>query len=369
MTGPDLAGLRQAIADRAGGPAAATLRRRAERQLRVRRTTSAAVGLIAVAMVAVVLRVAGTPEASPATPPSSARPSASPSGPPQPITGVDWSTVTMTLPPRAGCPDGPQQFAARPDGERTIITSGTGAFWARLVIDRMAVGDLTGDGHPEAVIPVECTSNGHTGYSGGRLAVNRSADGQVVALGWVSASRSSLGTSWITDRTLFIGDIMGETGMAGANALRWQDGQFVPVDSSAYPGITGPRGEDGLPVDLRPVSARLPCRPGVVRLGWGNLTLRPVSARLTPLLMDLDGNGRYRVVVGLECSREASGLVDAVVVLDRTDTGFVAVAAAAVGRRIHDWRYVDRVLYIRLNTADRPAQEVAFRWTGSTLTR
>jgi hypothetical protein len=83
-----------------------------------------------------------------------------------------------------------------------------------------------------------------------------------------------------------------------------------------------------------------------------------------PHLVDLDGDGRRRLIVALYCGgADADSGPANVVVLERSGAGYRAVTVVVPehGTRMHEWRYAGRVLTLFLGEG---AAEYRYRWNG-----
>ena len=391
-----LSALRTAVAGTVSPPPAALLRQRAEHRQRVRTAVrSVAVAAMVVGVVVGAATVVGG-RAHVAPPPSS--PSQSPTSVPSPIprpsrevppyptttvtdpiASVDWSAVTVTVPPRSGCPTGEVTFPAgiaRP-GDPVMAFSGL-----------VRYGDLIGDSRPEAILRAICgvTEEGDD-YPAQLLVVARDQAGTLTGIGWVGPVGALYRDAWVVERRLIVEarpiyNASWDYWPGSALAYEWDGGSFEPVPSG-YPGI-GP--VDGLAlgpvIDLGPatgyVATRLGCPGGPVRLS-SNPTGGPVEAAAGDVvynveqpeasfnvthLVDLAGDGHRYVVLAMLC-RDATvprdqAVVDGVVrgqgiiVLDqRPDGSFLAIDVVAIpaGRSPSSWE-LDRG---RLTAPSTPA--------------
>jgi hypothetical protein len=407
-----LAGMRDAVRRQAGpAPAAAALRRRAERQRRVRRaaTTLAAAAAVAAVVAGGVTVVRGEaarppqpagPTASPAVPPPSATPTPPPPTPEptssprlpttDPITKVNWGKATIELPAHQGCPSGRVRFTE--DRFLPEATGRAGGSDFKVVFEpaRVAYGDLTGDGRAEAVLSATCLADGGEGSEDGQgqlLVVQRGDRGRLTGIGWVG-QRGAIFSGWWVAQSLLYTDVKPwhvdwGYSLGAARAYRLTGDDFVEVDvTGIYPGLLPAKGRRGAAADLSPVADRIACRDGdlpdrdnvVLSLSAEGLGTaggtqwhagQPMAPDSLPHLVDLDGDGRRRLIVALYCGGADAETGPAnVVVLERSGRGYRAVTVVVPerGPRMHEWRYAGGVLSLYLGEG---AAETRYRWTGS----
>jgi hypothetical protein len=347
--------LRDTIATGAVAPPAAVLRTHANRWLRARRATAGGLAAAAVATLAFGGTAVWQPAAAPPGPAASPPPAASPS---VPIDQLDWTSVTITLPPAYGCPDGPVSFvpmaeySAPRDFQRrwSAEAMGPGAGFPAVGLwpdESPAYGDLTGDGQPEAVLWARCFETGERPIAGDTLlVVTRDPDGTLTALGWVGPPedvrepyQSRFLSSWVAGGRLLIDAAqLADTGssLPGAHppgealSYRW-DGERLVADGPAaeYPPLLPAHGGAGPPVRLGPVADGLGCPDAELRFtpdasmslavrpdldfSWGGTALadggtyrfRPNHYRQH--LFDLDGSGERRLLVTIKCQPTGGG--------------------------------------------------------------
>lgn len=376
------AGLRSAVRNSITPPPAAGVRARAERQLRQRRLVTA--GLVGAAVVAVLLgtTTALRPTATPAPPGETPSPTVTqdtaPPRPPlpeprpdlpiperpvttpdDPITAVDWANVTLTVPPRDGCPAGNLRFVdGRTEGWPQL----------RLMLENdlpgrhVAYGDVTGDGAAEAVIEAGCLLTQEADHIiTALLVITRDNDGTLRTIGgWVGP------VEWLVHRDIWVQDgrILTEQQWStpgyewapgAAAAYHWDGDSFELVPSGLTPVTVEVGVLEGPPIDLGPddgyVARSLGCPGGIVHFGQsGGVVYAPdVPLGPSPFLADLDGDGRRHVLFGVYChDADVLGVVaetdgtglrgQGILVLDRTATGFVAVDIVSVpGSFVADW--------------------------------
>jgi hypothetical protein len=402
-----LAGMRDAVRRQAGpAPAAAALRRRAERQRRIRR---AATTLAAAAAVTVVVAGGVTVVRGEASPPQPAHPTASPpvptptaSAPPtsaptpaptrpvatDPITKVNWGKATIELPEHHGCPSGRVRFTKDQFLPEASGRSGNSDFRVLFEPARVVYGDLTGDGRAEAVLSATClrADGEDSGDGQGQLLViQRGGRGDLTAIGWVG-QRGAIFSGWWVAQSLLYTDVKPwhtdwGYSLGAARAYRLAGDDFVEVDvTEIYPGLL-PRGRRGATADLSPVADRIACRDGdlperenvILSLsadGTGTAggtewnATQPLAPDSLAHLVDLDGDGRRRLVVALYCGGAHADTGPAnVVVLERAGGGYRAVTVLVPerGPRMHEWRYSGQVLSLYLGEG---AAEARYRWAG-----
>ncbi|HEY8453740.1 MAG TPA: hypothetical protein VIL54_16375 [Natronosporangium sp.] len=419
-------------------PPAADLRARATRQLRVRRTATVLTAATAVAALVIggahALDLAGpstppahtptgrpsptttpTPTASP-TPPlvppvtPSPRPAPRPSPPPpdDPITQVNWRDAALTLPPHDTCPSGPVRFApyGGPDGYPRAESGGKGI---ELYPDgpytpRIAYGDVTGDGQPEAVIAVQCFLadgvTGPTGHGGHLLVVGRSGDGTLSGLGWVGPYSADIHEVWVADdgRVLMVGDpwtVDPEDHFPAIPGLvlsyRWDGTRFEGWEPAPeYPPIV-PLDLSGAGPPVRPgaVAAGLGCPDVELRFrpdnGWGGTATAAGARFVIPALnfqqylFDLDHTGDRLLVVSMECTGPDGWTREGLAVFERAGDGWqgISVLTPPPGRGlagVESWEIDDEGAFLvswRQQVAGdgvaSSLQPHRYRWTGTEL--
>ncbi|MBB5873077.1 hypothetical protein F4553_006511 [Allocatelliglobosispora scoriae] len=129
-----------------------------------------------------------------------------PSG--DPLTRLDWSTVTLRLVSDPSCPRGAVRFS-----RSKIAGLGTSSRVDRFPRasfqpDRVLVRDLDGDGRAEAVLHVYCAlAADHGGDSTGRLLiVSRQTNGELRERGWATRPNQSahLSAYWVAGGVLHV---------------------------------------------------------------------------------------------------------------------------------------------------------------------
>jgi hypothetical protein len=399
-----LADLRDAVHRRAGTPpAAARLRRLAERRRRTRRAASvlaaaAAVTAIVAGGVTLVRGEALPPQpGGPGTPTPGPSPSPSPSPstrPPaanDPILTVNWSKATIVLPEHRGCPSG--TVGLRPVRYFPEATGKAAGRELRVGLDDVAYGDLTGDGRAEAVLFGTCRQDAEDSGDGqGQLLVVQRGDrGRLTGIGWVGPRGEGITGWWVAGGRLYA-DVKPhykdwDYSLGAALAYRRTAAGFAEVDvSGEYPGLVPVAGRAGVPADLTPVAGRLACRGGdvpdrssvVLRLdASGSGTAggtswdagQPMAPDTLPHLVDLDGDGRRRLMIALYCGGGNAETGPAnLVTLDRTADGYraIAVLVPEPGPRFNEWRWrlSDRALTLYIGEG---AAESRYRWNGRTF--
>jgi hypothetical protein len=405
-----LADLRDAVHRRAGTPpAAARLRRLAERQRRARRAASVLAAAVAVTAVVAggvtLVRGEALPppqpgESSTPTPRRSPVPSPTPSSPPRtpatpvtadPITRVNWSKATIELAEHPGCPRGTVKL--RPVPYFPEATGAAGGRQLMIGLDDVAYGDLTGDGRAEAVLKGTCRQDAEDSGDGqGQLLVVRRGDrDKLTGLGWAGPRGEAI-TGWWVAGGLLYADAKPhykdwDYSLGAALAYRWTASGFTEVDvSEEFPGLVPVAGRAGVPADLTPVVDRLACRDGdvpdrssvMLRLDAGGKGAaggttwdagQPLTPDTLPHLVDLDGDGRRRLMVALYCGGADAETGPAnLVVLERSADGYraITVVIPEPGPRFHEWRWRldQRVLSLFIGEG---AAESRYRWNGRTF--
>ncbi|MBX6748761.1 MAG: hypothetical protein IRY85_03680 [Micromonosporaceae bacterium] len=419
------AGLRSAVRDSVTPPPGASLRARAERQLRRRRLVTA--GLVAAAVVAVLLgaTTALRPTAAPPPPgqtpsPSSTTPTVPPRPPwpeprpnlpvperspttiDDPIAAVDWANVTLTVPPRANCPSGTLRFT---DGRTEGFPQ------AMLILEddvsgrQVVYGDVTGDGSVEAIIEVGCLPVPETAHVlTALLVITRDRDGTLRPVGdWVGP------VEWQVHRDIWVQDgrILTEQqwSMPGyewapgaAAAYVWDGDSFESVPSGLTPVVAVGDETLGPPIDLGPddgyIARALGCPGGTIqfvrnedegvhRVSRDGLLYELAFTTPTLYLADLDDDGHHYVLIQLHC-REAGVPAEqwrqdgvglrgqGILVLERTETSFVAVDLVTEPDRIVSGWWFDAPGVLGAWTSGPDAQvsePMTWTWNGQYFQR
>jgi hypothetical protein len=382
-------------------PIAARLRERGERRLRTRRTATA---LVAAAVVAATLVGGGIlwSGAAPKTPPvpgGSSKPTPTPSSapsasarpskpvqarqtPPVPANwaGVQWATATITFPAHQGCPSGPVTFRTAPFKGDDAATVGP-TTWPRMTLqaDRVSYGDVTGDGQAEAFVLATCwqTEEDSGDGQGELLAVRR--DGTTLrALGWAGPRGGLFSDHWVAGGLLVtdVKPIYVNWGyrLGAARAYRWNGQAFTEVADSGHPGVVPGAGGTGPAVDLTRVAGLTGCPAATVRFdangsaaGWD--AMQPAGPDHLRHLVDLDGDGRRRLLVAITCGRDGThpGRGFAAVLDPQTDGSFIAVDAVLppAGMSLSGWTSEAGTLTLQFAPAGGgEVQEVRYSWNG-----
>jgi RNA polymerase sigma-70 factor (sigma-E family) len=197
--------------------------------------------------------------------------------PNDPIHAVDWRHAVISLAQMPGCPSGRVTFTGS-TGEDPWFESGREDI--RLMLDRLALGDVTGDGRAEAVVLAYC-GLGEFGTGRRFILLRLERDGTLTQLGWADPPDHRVWAIWLHAGTLYMdGSSFPGEPIGTAYAWRWTGSTFVGSDSSAeYPAI----GE----IDLSPLADQLYCQ--------GLPPADPASLRLTfgPDLLTTVGDRRY----------------------------------------------------------------------------
>ena len=374
--GANLAGMGAEVRHAVTPPPAGAVRRRAERQQRVRRTGTAVLAAAAVLGIAVgaisVVRNSASPPPPPGvtrTPAPSPSPSVKPTPKPwpnqrinDPIARTDWRDATITLPAREGCPSGRVRF-------RPKESVGQSSGLPRAMIGGNAdvvYGDLTGDGRPEAIMWGQCQQYEEDSGDGADhlLAVTRDGN-QLRALDWVGLRGSLFPDFWVEDGVLYTDIRPWHAGwhytLGSARAYRWTGGAFTEADASRYRGLA-----PNVPVDLTPLSGRTGCPTPVLsfdengRATVDGVTLdleQPLAPDSSSHLVDLDGDGVRRVLGTITCERGGANAygTSTLVVLERRGDGWVALDAIRLPDQtpLINWTYTRGVLSLDLNGSTR----------------
>ncbi|HEU4424172.1 MAG TPA: hypothetical protein VFR67_16700 [Pilimelia sp.] len=409
-------GFREAVRGHATPPPAAAIRGRAEHQVRVRRTTAALVAAAAVAIVAVgggaVLRddalpgplppgETGTPTPDPSASASPRPPKSLP--PPRtnpvtdPIAKVNWLTTMIDIPRETGCPIGDVRFRPVPDDP---TNAWSGAAFPRIFLRgaTVAYGDLVGDGRPEAVMEFGCLAGPEdSGDGSGRLlVVTREPGGKLRGVAWVGQPGAIYNGLWVDQQRLYVDTTPWHTdwgySLGEARAYAWRGNRSAEVDVRAtYPGLIPARGRPGTPVDLSPVAQRLRCAAGQpVPAGSALAAMRfdadwraivdgvtwsarqPLGPDELPHLLDLDGDGRRRLLVSLSCGEigDKAGTPN-IVLLERAGGTYRAIdvvipPAPVTNQDYFRWTSSGRELIL---SYIEPLLELRYVWNGEYFQR
>lgn len=388
-------------------PAATQLRDRADRRLRARRTATVlvAAGLVGAALIGGGLIWSGAAPKPPPVPAESATPtpSGTPSAAPRPSkpvaarqtpqapaawAGVNWATATITFPAHPGCPSGPITL-------RTLQLFGSDAIagpvsWPRVTISPESVvyGDLTGDGQAEAVLDAACLkSEEDSGDGQGQLLVLRRDGGTLRTVAWVGPRGSLFGDKWVAGGRLFT-DVKPRYGeweyqLGAARAYRWTGQAFTEVADSGYSGMVPRAGATAPAVDLTAIAALTGCPAAVLRFGDdGQATgagttwdvQQPTAPDYLQHLVDLDGDGRRRLLVAITCGRADTppGRSFVAVLEPQTDGSFRAVDAVLppAGMSLGGWMHRSGTLTLQFAPAGGGfVQELPYTWNGEYFQR
>jgi hypothetical protein len=372
-------------------PPAGAVRHRAERQQRVRRTATAALAAAAVLAIAVgAVSVVRGSDALPPPPATTQTPTPSPTPSPgpkptqwaapkvtDPIAATDWKRATITLPEHEGCPSGRLRFA--PGG---LSGEPRSSGWPQVSLEptNIVYADLTGDGRAEAILVAFCLlDESDSGDGQGQLLVVRRVENQLRALGWVGPRGYHFIDYWVEDGVLYADGRPWYTPLeyklGNVPAYRWTGSTFATAGAARYPALA-----PGVPFDLTPVPGRTGCPTPVLRFGRDGrasvdgVTLdlqQPQLPDVLPHLVDLEGDGKRRLLITITCGRQADGNggTTAVVVLERTDGGgFVALDAIRLpegtrtdGSGLFDWDYSRGELSIDI---DGQGRRETYVWDG-----
>jgi hypothetical protein len=405
-------------------PAATQLRLRADRRLRTRRTTTA---LVAAAVVGVTLVGGGIiwSGAAPQPPPvpggsTSVTPSGTPSGaasgtpsagprPSRPVAArsspqvpelwkpVDWTSATIVFPTHTGCPSGAVTFGRQPIADTGDFSIAGPVSYPKvyLATEPVAYGDVTGDGQPEAILRAACKEMAEDSGDGqGQALVVRRDGGTLRVVGWVGPRGGLYSGQWVTGGRLFVDVKPWHTDwgyrLGAARSYRWT-GRAFTEENSGYPGIVPVQGGTGPAIDVGPVEALSGCPSAVLRfdadgravsagvasgqdaaVAWD--LLQPQMPDGLPHLVDLDGDGRRRLLLTITCGRSNQNAgTSFMAVLDRRPDGsYRAVDALRdpPGKQTTGAQYADGALTVwvtRPNSGE--AEELRYTWNGEYFQR
>lgn len=401
-------------------PAAPQLRLRADRRQRARRTgivLAAAVLVGAVLVGGGLLWNGAAPQpfpgttASPTAPapsasgaPSSGTPTAGPR-PSRPVQarqtpqvpdrwkGVDWTGATITLPPQSGCPSGSVTFRRQPVGGGQDYIVGPGSYPKVYISpETLVYGDLTGDGQPEAILGGSCSAGDFSGDGEGQLLVVR-GDGGTLRANWAGPRGELRSDHWVEGGRLLMDVKPHYTDwgyrLGAARAYRWTGQAFteessgylgvVPAPRAAAPSLTPHPGAETDPfaVHLGPVAELTGCPAATLRLDAdGRATaagttwdvIQPQAPDYLQHLVDLDGDGRRRLLVTIACGRTGPGTGrESLVVLERQGAnGWRALDAlrAPDGTALTGWQHANGTLTLQVAPPGGVVREVRYTWNG-----
>ena len=237
---------------------------RARRRQRARATALAAALVVLVALTLGAFRLLQPPlvvvPLSPSPSPSAVDNDASP--------GVDWLNATITLAANGDCPA--EEITFRPDAGMSaaamFYNRTTGVF--EHADGRVAVGDLTGDGLPEAAVYLNCGVTEATARHSLSL-IRRNGGGELEQIAAMNLPESWVWGVWIRERVLYVDATSSGNRLVGqAYALRWDGFALVTTaGSTRYQGIGS--------IDLSPVANQITCQglpaipPARFRLTFG----------------------------------------------------------------------------------------------------
>jgi hypothetical protein len=397
-----LRGLRETIRAGAAPTSPAAVRARGGQRRRVRRASTALVAAAATVAVviggATLVRGAALPPTPPAATPTpaptvsttpTARPTlAVPAWPDDriddAIAETDWVRATVQMPAHPGCPSGEFKFRA---GHESVAP----ADYPRAFLDpdKIAYGDLTGDGRPEAVLSVSCFGAPEDSGDGqGQLLVVTREGDRLRALGWVGPRGGLYPEFWIENRVLYM-DVHPwltpwEHLLAQVQAYTWSGSQFERIfPEGRFPPLVA-AGGPGPAIDFGPAAEAMGCPAETVRFSPdGTATVAGVRWDLEqPAVpddlahwVDLEGTGTRRLLAAVTCDRPAgvpANWVGAVAVLEWTGDGYRALDAVRRpdGMAIAGWSYARGVLTLSVAPdAGGEVSGVRYTWNGSYFQR
>jgi hypothetical protein len=399
-----LRGLRGSVRTELSPAAPGAVRVPGNPRRRVRRTSTALIAAAATLVVVIgganLVRGTGSPPMPPADIPSSSA-SPTPAGPSprtsrsvapwpapldDPIAEVDWARATVQMPVHHGCPAGRYEFHA---GDERVAARD----YPRAISDpdRIAYGDLTGDGRPEAVLSVSCFADPEDSGDGqGQLLIVTRRSDRLVGLAWVGPRGGLYPEFWVSDGQLLADVHPWHTGwgyrLGQVKGWRWDGASPVSLDTDArYRPLIGDAAVTlGPQIDLRGVAGAMACpatalrfdREGFAQGAGARWDLeQPASPDDLPHWVDLQGDGRRHLVVAVGCNWAADGpdaSTRAVVVLERTGDGYRALDALAApqGMTQAGWGYNRGVLTLHVAPAAGGNMiDVPYTWNGSYFQR
>ncbi|GAB3838647.1 hypothetical protein [Dactylosporangium cerinum] len=293
---------------------------------------------------------------------------------------MQWRTATITFAAHQGCPSGPVTFRTAPFKGDDAATVGPSTYpRMTLEADRVSYGDVTGDGQAEAFVLATCwqTEEDSGDGQGELLAVRR--DGTTLrALGWAGPRGALFSDHWVAGGLLVtdVKPVYVNWGyrLGAARAYRWNGQAFTEVAESGYPGMVPGDGATGPAVDLTRVAGLTGCPAATVRFdpggragGWD--VMQPAGPDHLRHLVDLDGDGRRRLLIAVTCGRDDThpGRSFAAVLDPQTDGSFIAVDAVLppAGMSVSGWTAEAGTLTLQVApAAGGTVQELRYTWNG-----
>lgn len=299
-----------------------------ERRSRVRRGAALVILMVLVIGVLALSRFAkGSPGPTPIESPTPA-PSSTVD---DPMAAVDFTHATIAFDvSHSSCPLGPATFRPTEGGAGTAADLATFP-QATLRPEKIAIGDLDGDGFAEAAVPMFCRFNPEADDVAEQLfVVKRAADGTLTTVAISDARRNVTLTAWILGGVLHLDsvprDSVGGKRIPGqVEAFRMDGDALRTVPADRYPGINV--------LNLSNIAPRLPCRPETADLNPSfdkdlrasaggrkfSLTDGDDALPATRLYAGFGRIGRPYLVLELGCGEASADQTRSVILIDRVD--------------------------------------------------
>jgi len=269
------------------------------------------------------------------------------------ITDVDWTRAAVVLPPdpNSPCPAGPVRVYPRdstayghigqtrrdPDDYSTVLFA---------ILPAVVYGDVTGDGQPEAVLPVRCTAfeDGMMPEQGSQLlVVQQQADRSLRGLGFLGVVHAKYPAYRVEDGKVYVklSYHHASWGSFGYNHLdtgftqvfRWDGTAFLRI--GGRPGnlnYRGQKADSGSPVRLADLmrGSEVACPGGVVRRGPDPATIGAFAfdgagfggEEIEDLAVDINQDGDDELIVAVSCAGPGYPASGSVYVFGQGDTMF-----------------------------------------------
>ncbi|HZM82071.1 MAG TPA: SigE family RNA polymerase sigma factor [Candidatus Limnocylindrales bacterium] len=296
------------------------------------RTTAALllVVMLVIGVVALSRFAQGSPEPIPIDSPTPA-PSSTVD---DPMAAVDWTRTTLDFRvTTTGCPSGWAKFAAADGGASTSKDRSTYPA-ATLWPEKVAVGDLDGDGLAEAAVSMFCRRSPESDDVPEQLlVVKRAADGSLATVAISDVRRNLTLTAWILDGVIYMDSIPrdsvgGRRTPGQVEAFRMDGTVLRAVDpADRYPPINV--------LNLSDIASRLPCRPRTsdlspsfdknLRATAGGLRFSLSDGELPRVYASFGRNGRPYLVLELGCGEASAEQTRNVILIDQVDGRWRAV--------------------------------------------
>lgn len=267
------------------------------------------------------------------------------------ITAVDWTRTEIVLPANDDnrCPQGKVRLHPRDSVYLGHIGQTADSPWF-AVLPGEVYGDLTGDGQPEAILPIRCVGTQPDGMmpeEGSQLlVVQQLADHSLVGLGYVGVINAQYPTYKVDDNRLYV-KLRYHHSSANSFGFSYLDTGFTQVwqwDGAAFHRIggragnlnySGQKASSGSPIRLATIMRgdAVACPGGVVTFGLEPTTIDGhtinsggdygIGDGVTEIVTDLNGDGDDELIVPIGCAGATYPASASVYVLAQGETMFV----------------------------------------------